>query len=239
MGYRSTEWAYKLTLPRAEKAVIVYLAARADDDKGTCYPGQANIANSTGFSDRTVRRALKNLEAHSIIRRVRRFDQNGYRNSDLYVLDLTMTPDRLPDMVTSGHGDQWPKPARLPDKTDAPTGHGVQVIVSSSSSYSASPARKKIINDGDTTIADAINDALPERPIGNHPNESHARRALDTLRRERSLPMHVKELLRIAYKLGDNDPWAGYLQIKQRTDADIRGARDPEAVLRARLEKAA
>jgi DNA-binding transcriptional ArsR family regulator len=238
MGYRTTEWAYTITLPRAEKAVLVYLAARADDEKGTCFPGQANIANNTGFSDRTVRRALKTLETNGVIRRVRRFDGNGYRNSDLYVLDLTMTTDRLPDMVTSGHGDQWPKPARLPDKTDAPTGHGVQVIVSTSSSYSASPASKKI-NDGDTTIADALNDALPEMPIGNHDNEGNARRALDTLRRERSLPMHVKELVRIAYKLGNGDPWAGYLQIKQRTDADIRGARDPEAVLRARLSKAA
>jgi len=76
-------------------------------------------------------------------------------------------------------------------------------------------------------------------PTGtNHQNEPFARSALTTLRADRRLPLSIDELLARAYNLGKGDPWDGYLRIKQSTEAALTGARDPAAVLRARLDAA-
>lgn len=67
--------------------------------------------------------------------------------------------------------------------------------------------------------------------------ERSARSALTTLRRERTLPLSLDELMTHARALGENgNPWDGYLRIKQATEAALTGAMNPAAVLRARLK---
>ena len=51
------------------KAVLVYLADRADDDGTAAYPKIATIVNVTELSERTVRTALKTLQERGFIRR--------------------------------------------------------------------------------------------------------------------------------------------------------------------------
>ena len=51
------------------KAVLVYLADRADDDGTAAYPKIATIVNVTELSERTVRAALKTLQERGFIRR--------------------------------------------------------------------------------------------------------------------------------------------------------------------------
>lgn len=90
--------------------------------------------------------------------------------------------------------------------------------------------------------ASAAMDALGSGPatIGErgHRNEPNARDALTTLRRERALPMDLDGLMIHAYRLGEGDPWAGYMRIKHATTAAFTTATNPAAALRARLETA-
>ena len=100
------------------------------------------------------------------------------------------------------------------------------------------------ISDPKLAVPPAISVEAPTRvlnsPTGtNHQNEPFARNALTTLRTDRHLPLSIDELLHHAYRLGNGDPWAGYLEIKIRTEASFTGARNLTAVIRKRLEDAA
>jgi len=70
-----------------------------------------------------------------------------------------------------------------------------------------------------------------------HEHEPNARSALGRIVHGRTLPFSVDELLRAAYALGDGDPWDGYLKIKASTESALGDARDPRAVLLARLRQ--
>jgi hypothetical protein len=47
----------------------------------------------------------------------------------------------------------------------------------------------------------------------------------------------VTELVRVAYRVGEGDPWAGYLEIKPKLVAEYPNARDVAAVVRSELGK--
>ncbi len=90
-----SRWAYSVAgLGAPAKAVLCALAFMADDT-GSCYPGQELLADMSGLTARTVRRALVDLEAVGLIRRERRTSRNGYRTSDLYRLDSNRTHSPL------------------------------------------------------------------------------------------------------------------------------------------------
>ena len=70
MSHIALSWAFKCHVGNASaKAVLVYLADRADDDGTTAYPKIATIVNVTELSERTVRTALKTLQERGFIRR--------------------------------------------------------------------------------------------------------------------------------------------------------------------------
>ncbi|WP_419628623.1 helix-turn-helix domain-containing protein, partial [Thiolapillus sp.] len=56
---------------------------------GRCWPSLARLALMTGYSERTVRRALRALEAAGLVRIERRPGRPA-----LYSLNLSTTPDR-------------------------------------------------------------------------------------------------------------------------------------------------
>lgn len=85
MSYQAQSWARSLQLPPAPKAVLLALAFRADINQ-ECWPSQRRIAQDTGLSERTVRRHLRWLEATSLIKRKKRFSDDGRQLSDRYVL---------------------------------------------------------------------------------------------------------------------------------------------------------
>lgn len=87
MSYKATNWAYDLPLKGSAKPVLVALADMADE-AGSCYPGQAKIAGMTGFSERTVRTALVELESLGLLNRVARYEGIRGRKSDRYVLSV-------------------------------------------------------------------------------------------------------------------------------------------------------
>lgn len=88
MGFKASEWAFKLErLDPAMKAVLAALAHRADDKTWECFPGQDTLAAMTGTSRATVGRALAGLESRKIITRSRRMRADGSRTSDLCILN--------------------------------------------------------------------------------------------------------------------------------------------------------
>ena len=104
MSYKATNWAYDLPLVGSAKAVLVALADMADEDD-TCYPGQKKLAAMTGWSQKTIERALIRIESHGLLTRVRRYGPNGWRTSDRYQLNLDVQQLDLPDTVPTSQSD--------------------------------------------------------------------------------------------------------------------------------------
>jgi len=61
MSIKIQSACWPLDLPPTQKLVLICLADFADDS-GRCYPSAATIAQRTGFNERSVRRAINDLE---------------------------------------------------------------------------------------------------------------------------------------------------------------------------------
>ena len=107
MSINALNWAFQQQLPHAEKSVLVALAHRADKE-GYCYPGQKAIAEMTGASESTVRRAIKSLDEKGYLSREDRRRKNGSRTSTGYYLPVTMTANQ---------------PVTVNARKEEPTGH--------------------------------------------------------------------------------------------------------------------
>lgn len=111
-------WAWNQPLAPTQKLVLVALAWHSDDG-GTCWPSQARLARLSGLSERSVRRAAKDLEQRGLVRRLRRTTDAGAVTSHLYVLQLGLHP---PDTVSGPSGQ-----ADRPGRTDATPPPGQRV----------------------------------------------------------------------------------------------------------------
>lgn len=104
MSFIASKWARSLDLHRTPKAVLGYLAEVADNRTFGCYAGQPKIAKHTGFSERTVRSALRYLtEVKVITREPRRCGEDGpvrkgYRTTDY--IELMVSDDPLVPVYT-------------------------------------------------------------------------------------------------------------------------------------------
>ncbi|SFU17882.1 MULTISPECIES: helix-turn-helix domain-containing protein [Pseudomonas] len=67
------------------KIIVLALAFRSDK-KSQCWPKVSTIAAMVGYSERTVQRVLRELEAIGIIRVTPRFQDNGRQTSNTYQL---------------------------------------------------------------------------------------------------------------------------------------------------------
>ena len=91
MAYQATNWAWEIELPMAQKFVLIALADMADESF-SCFPGQRKLSSMTGAGERTVRRALKELEETGLLVREERRAKDGYRTSDRYILRVGEKP---------------------------------------------------------------------------------------------------------------------------------------------------
>ena len=122
MSNKALTWAFEADLPMAQKFVLVALADKADEAH-SCFPGQKVIAQMVGSTDRTVRRALVELEAAGFIVRQERRATDGYRTSDRYFLAVEgALPDKL---AGSAHRTSA---TVSPDIHDSLTGQSVRAI---------------------------------------------------------------------------------------------------------------
>lgn len=110
MSLRAVNWAYSSVVAQADKltppaaATLVALAHCHNQETGRCDPSLATLCALTLLSERTVRRALRHLEAAGLIATTHRTAQTGRGMRNLrsrYRLKGGVT-------VTGGVGSQWP-----------------------------------------------------------------------------------------------------------------------------------
>jgi len=111
-------------LKPSTRHVLLALAERAND-AGICWPSQATLANDTGLSQATVKRALKELRRERLIARRRRANTRGHRTSDLIRLEGTVTPPKgHHDLGTSKRTSNESSPIR----GELPSSKGVSAL---------------------------------------------------------------------------------------------------------------
>ena len=77
---------HKSDLSRKATTVWMYLARRADNQAGTCFPAYATIARETKYTKRTVQRAVAELVKAGYLSKVSRHRTNGGQSSNLFTL---------------------------------------------------------------------------------------------------------------------------------------------------------
>jgi len=108
MSNEAITWAYGQPIANAAMKFVLLALADMADEANSCYPGQSKLAVMTGQSARTVRRHLADLEAAGFIARARRFDDQGHRTSDRYVLPVKSLPVNLTTGQV-GHRSEQPE----------------------------------------------------------------------------------------------------------------------------------
>ncbi len=108
-------------LPPAQKAVLVALAFRCSL-KGQCNPSVGRLANDTGYSERSVRVALADLERCGILAISRtdggRRRTNSYRINPAVVHRLrTRNPAATTPFLPRNPAESAQKPCRICKKT--------------------------------------------------------------------------------------------------------------------------
>lgn len=108
MSFQAQNWAVKITAGSPVNKMVLLHIANYADERGECYPSQERLAKELELSIRAVRDALAALEKKGIIRRERRYGEDGYRTSDRICLnssyrhDMPVGPSGLPE---GGAGD--------------------------------------------------------------------------------------------------------------------------------------
>jgi hypothetical protein len=113
-------WAKRTPTGSPTRRLVLYVLADYADENGTCWPSQRTIASQTELSERTVRRALAELEEAHLVTRVQQSRPDGSRTTDRYQLALDRPPGPVatpPATVTGPPG----QPTRTPPATV--TGH--------------------------------------------------------------------------------------------------------------------
>ena len=120
-------WAWGIQLPPTIKLILMSLADNADDT-ATCFPSVKYIAQRCCVSQRTVRRAIRELQRLNLLTIQPQFRKDGSNTSNLYVLalhtvgDVNLSPPKVGDSnmygqrckeglsSDAGHGDKRDTP---------------------------------------------------------------------------------------------------------------------------------
>lgn len=102
MSLVATAWAMKETgLSPTSKFVLIVLADAHNGHSGECFPSIARIAETTGFSESTVKYAVRDLEEKGLLKRDIQHDPNGRTKGVNYV--LTIPEPRGQEQTPRGH----------------------------------------------------------------------------------------------------------------------------------------
>jgi DNA-binding transcriptional MocR family regulator len=136
---RATRWGWKQKITSTEKLVLLELCDRINDKskEDVCWPKQETIAERTGFTERTVNTALKELQARGLIKRQRRMI-GGQRTSDM--ITVLIDGPQAVSSTAAPPSDSDPRPASPdvllpeansggnPNDVPVPTGNTFSVI---------------------------------------------------------------------------------------------------------------
>ena len=124
MSVHAISWALRQpTGHPSDKALLLVLANYADED-GVCWPSQERLVQESGFSARTIVRALQRLEARGLICRRKRGGDGTGRRTDIVTLATChngnlpqwqpATVSELPATVSELPATVAPKPSLEP-----------------------------------------------------------------------------------------------------------------------------
>ena len=106
MNEQAIRWAWGQNLPSTHKLVLLALADLADA-AGQCSPNISSLAVLCNVSTRTIRRALRDLEADSLLTAQTRLRPDGSVTSNQYALAMTggftMSPALDTHVIGPGH----------------------------------------------------------------------------------------------------------------------------------------
>ncbi len=85
MSVQASAWTWNQSLSGKELIVLLYLSDKAGDN-GLSWYGRSRIAKHCGMSSRSVSRAMESLEHKGLIRRFKRFTENGDQTSNATVV---------------------------------------------------------------------------------------------------------------------------------------------------------
>lgn len=90
MSFIAIKWALQQKVRNGTARAVLMALADRSDKSGVSWPSQATIGDDTGFTDRAVRKAMKQLEADGLIKRQKRGTNKngGGRTSDLITLSM-------------------------------------------------------------------------------------------------------------------------------------------------------
>lgn len=94
MSYRALKWAVRVKTTPADKVILLVLAWHANIE-GFGFPSVRTIAAETGYSTRTIRRALNKFEKQGLMEVSSAFGQRGRQTSNDYRLLLGKKPANL------------------------------------------------------------------------------------------------------------------------------------------------
>lgn len=91
MSVDCISWAFKLKLPPMEKFVLVTISDHASKKSGRdiAWPSYRTLIERTGYTESTIKRAMRHLECWGLLTREKRGGDSGERSrSNLYVLHI-------------------------------------------------------------------------------------------------------------------------------------------------------
>ena len=90
MSHAATHWAMQIDAPTpAAKLVLLILADAHNGHTGECFPSLARIVKATGYSESSVKYAVRDLEQAGLLSRQSMADESGRTKGVKYTLNIT------------------------------------------------------------------------------------------------------------------------------------------------------
>ena len=114
MSILARDWAYSQALAAPAKFVLVALAEHVSGEGRACWPSVSRLARMTGYAERTVRRALRALEAAGLVRIKRRPGRPALYSLNLSTTISVLVTDEIArdTAAKGGYSGTWPPEAR-------------------------------------------------------------------------------------------------------------------------------
>jgi len=117
MSIQALNWALGVQTGSPGTKCLLLALANYADEAGSCFPGQAVLAQVTCQGVRTVQRQLVQLETMGLIRTEQRGRPGGGRTSNRYILQIGAKPANLADNPVDPPEKGTTKPANPDDQT--------------------------------------------------------------------------------------------------------------------------
>ena len=97
---------FDLDLPTREKFILIAMADHADHDGTGVYPGHKNLAEKTGYSERSVSRAVDELKDMGLIQKKADPEPQKKKATEWKIIPDNLSPENSTGETVSNKGDR-------------------------------------------------------------------------------------------------------------------------------------